>query len=93
MVDLYSKDAAFNDMSTVILKCQCSEGKGRGNPATAVCKGTVVLVCAMKIHKCGAQAQLPSFLISALDGGEWSASHPGRFISEGRFPVTHFMGG
>ena len=27
----------------------------------------------------GVEAQLHSFLTSALDGGEWSASRPGRF--------------
>jgi hypothetical protein len=31
---------------------------------------------------------LHAFLTSALDGGEWSASRPGRFI-----PITHWIGG
>jgi hypothetical protein len=30
---------------------------------------------------------------SALDGGEWSASCPGRFISRERAPSTHWIGG
>jgi hypothetical protein len=33
----------------------------------------------MKKSECGGIA--PPFFASALDGGEWSASHPGRFIS------------
>jgi hypothetical protein len=33
------------------------------------------------------------FLTSALVGGEWSASHPGRFTSEERDPGTHWTGG
>jgi hypothetical protein len=35
-----------------------------------------------------------SFTTSALDGGEWSASRPGRaFIPGGRTPGTHCTGG
>jgi hypothetical protein len=33
------------------------------------------------------------FLISALAGGEWSASRPGRFTPEERDPGTHWIGG
>jgi hypothetical protein len=34
------------------------------------------------------------FLTSALDGGEWSASHPGRDLPPGeRTPSTHWIGG
>jgi hypothetical protein len=33
------------------------------------------------------------FLISALAGGEWSASHPGRFTPWERAPATHWIGG
>jgi hypothetical protein len=32
-------------------------------------------------------------LTSALDGGEWSASHPGRFTPRERAPGTHWIGG
>jgi hypothetical protein len=32
-------------------------------------------------------------LTSALDGGEWSASFPGRFTLRERDPVTHWIGG
>jgi hypothetical protein len=32
------------------------------------------------------------FLISALAGGEWSASRPGRFTSEAGAPGTHWIG-
>jgi hypothetical protein len=32
-------------------------------------------------------------LTSALDGGEWSASHPGRFTPRERALGTHWIGG
>jgi hypothetical protein len=32
-------------------------------------------------------------LTSALNGGEWSASRPGRFTSKERAPGTHWIGG
>jgi hypothetical protein len=32
-------------------------------------------------------------LTSALDGGEWSASRPGRFTPKERVPGTHWTGG
>jgi hypothetical protein len=32
-------------------------------------------------------------MISALDGGEWSASRPGRFIHKERVPGTLWIGG
>jgi len=32
------------------------------------------------------------FLILALDGGEWSASHPSHFTPRGRAPGTHWRG-
>jgi hypothetical protein len=35
----------------------------------------------------------PPFLTTALHGGKWSASSPGRFISEERAPGTHWIGG
>jgi hypothetical protein len=34
-----------------------------------------------------------AFLTSAVDGGEWSASPPGRFIPRERVPATHWIGG
>jgi len=34
---------------------------------------------------------LHSFLISVLDGDEWSASRPSRFIYGKRAPITHWM--
>jgi hypothetical protein len=30
---------------------------------------------------------------SVLDGGEWTASRPGRFTSRGRVPGAHWIGG
>jgi hypothetical protein len=41
----------------------------------------------------GVAVQFHAFLTSALDGGEWSASGTGRFISRERAPVTYRMGG
>jgi hypothetical protein len=32
-------------------------------------------------------------LTSALDGGEWSASRPGRFTPRERAPIIHWIGG
>jgi hypothetical protein len=37
--------------------------------------------------------QIHIFLTSALIGGEWSASRPGRFIPRGRTHGTHWTGG
>jgi hypothetical protein len=34
-----------------------------------------------------------SFSTSALDGGEWSASRPGRALPRERIPGTHCTGG
>jgi hypothetical protein len=34
----------------------------------------------------------PRSLTSTLDGGEWSASRPGRFTSRERVPDTHWVG-
>jgi hypothetical protein len=33
-----------------------------------------------------------AFLNSELDGGEWSASRPGRFTPGVRAPSTHYIG-
>jgi hypothetical protein len=41
----------------------------------------------------GVEVQLHAFSISVLDGGEWSASRPGRFTSRDRAPGTHWIGG
>jgi hypothetical protein len=35
----------------------------------------------------------PPFLTSALDGGEWSASRPGRYTPRERGPGTYRVGG
>jgi hypothetical protein len=35
----------------------------------------------------------PQFLVSAVNGGEWSASHPGRLPPEERAPGAHWLGG
>jgi len=37
----------------------------------------------------GVEVQLPSFLISALDGGEWLASCPSCFTPRGTTPVSN----
>jgi hypothetical protein len=36
--------------------------------------------------------KLHTLLASALDGGEWSASHPGHFNPRVRTPGTHWVG-
>jgi hypothetical protein len=41
----------------------------------------------------GVEVQLHTFLISALDGGEWSVSHPGRFTPRVKAAGTHWIGG
>jgi hypothetical protein len=46
----------------------------------------------MKAHG-GVEVLLHAFFTSALDGGEWSASHPGRFAPRERANCTHWLGG
>jgi hypothetical protein len=41
----------------------------------------------------GVDVQIHIFLTSALVGGEWSASHPGRFTPGERAPSNHCRGG
>jgi hypothetical protein len=41
----------------------------------------------------GVDVNIHVFLTSAVVGGEWSASHPGRFIPGERAPGTHWIGG
>jgi hypothetical protein len=41
----------------------------------------------------GMDVQVHIFLTWAQVGGEWSASHPGRFTSEERAPGTHWIRG
>jgi hypothetical protein len=40
----------------------------------------------------GVEVQFHVFLTSALGGGEWLASRPGRFTSGERVPYTHWTG-
>jgi hypothetical protein len=40
----------------------------------------------------GSGSIAPPFLTSSLDGGEWSASHPSRFIAGEEVPTTHWIG-
>jgi len=39
------------------------------------------------------EVQFHAFLTSALNGGEWSASHPSHFTSRKGAPATHSVGG
>jgi hypothetical protein len=41
----------------------------------------------------GVDVQSHILLTSALAGGEWSASRPGRFTPGERAPSTHWIGG
>jgi hypothetical protein len=45
----------------------------------------------MKVYG-GVVVQMHIFLTSALAGGEWSASRPGRFTPGERAPSTHWTG-
>jgi hypothetical protein len=54
--------------------------------------------CALSQHHAmkaywGVEVQLHAFLTLALNGGEWSASRPGRFTPRERAPGTHWIGG
>jgi hypothetical protein len=61
-------------------------------------KGKVVPVLfetkyhAMKAYW-GMEIKLHTFLISALDGSEWSASRSGRLTTRETAPGTHWIGG
>jgi hypothetical protein len=46
----------------------------------------------MKTYE-GVDVYTQAFLTSALAGGEWSATRPGRFNTEERATITHFIGG
>jgi hypothetical protein len=46
----------------------------------------------MKVYG-GVDVQIHIFLTSALAGGEWSSSRPGRFIPGERVSSTHWIGG
>jgi hypothetical protein len=41
----------------------------------------------------GVDVEIQVFLTSALVGGNWSASRPGRFTPGGRASETHWIGG
>jgi hypothetical protein len=41
----------------------------------------------------GSGGTVPPFLTTALDGGEWSASRPGRLTSGETVKVTRWIGG
>jgi hypothetical protein len=41
----------------------------------------------------GVEINLHAFMTSVLDGGERSASRPGRFTPRERVPGTHWIGG
>jgi hypothetical protein len=42
---------------------------------------------------CGVEVQHHTFMASALDGDEWSASRPSHFTPREREPGTHWIGG
>jgi hypothetical protein len=46
----------------------------------------------MKAYE-GSEGIAPLIVTSALDGGEWSASHPGRFAPRETVPGNHWIGG
>jgi hypothetical protein len=53
---------------------------------------TVKLLSIPQRHIGGVVVELHSFLASALHGGEWLTSRPGRLIT-GKNPGTHSIGG
>ena len=62
------------------------------NSANASKKMKFSLLNAMKAHG-GEEVYIHSFLISALDWGEWSAHAPGLFTTVVGVPSTHWTGG
>jgi hypothetical protein len=81
-----------------MLLCYILQNKKKKNlkGTTGKCKVKLSL-CLIKHHSIktygGVEVYLHAFLISALDGGEWSASHPGRYTNRERSPDTHWIGG
>jgi hypothetical protein len=68
-----------------------------GNEPQGFMKVKVKLfLCLTKHHAMGTIVAvglyLHAFLTSALGGGEWSASRPGRFTPRERVPNTHWVG-
>jgi hypothetical protein len=56
-------------------------------------KSSLVLTKHHVIKMCGGvEVMLHTFLSSALDGGEWPVSHPGRFTHGERTPFAHCTG-
>jgi len=55
-------------------------------------KTVKLFFCTMKTYG-DVKAQPHAFLIPARDGGEWSASRLGRFISGERVLITYWTGG
>jgi hypothetical protein len=57
-------------------------------------KKKVVPLRSIEVHLGDRRYSSYSFLTLALEGGEWSASRPGRAFPPGeRAPSTHFIGG
>jgi hypothetical protein len=77
MYDTYVKVLCKKNKEKIAADISVSYGKGKIHQASH--------------HKevWGSGSIVPSFLSLTLDGGEWLASHPGRFASEERSPSTH----
>jgi hypothetical protein len=80
------------DKANVWQSGRAGKGKGKG-------KGKVVVVPVLLTEHHAMEAYwrvdvwLHTFLTLALDGGEWSASHPGCFTPRERDPGTNWIGG
>ena len=51
-------------------------------------KGEVVPVHTLQAYRETADRSTTAFLTSALNEGEWSATHPGRFVDEEGSPLS-----
>jgi hypothetical protein len=83
--------------TTMSSKCFLLFKFSKPKSAITMVKAKVKLsLCLIKHHAVkmywGVEGHLHTFLASALDGGEWSASRPGRLTPRERAPGTHWIG-
>jgi hypothetical protein len=71
---------------TVYMILNCCKGKGKVVPVLSLSPTPWRRIGEWRYSS-------TNYLTSALDGGEWSASRPGRFTPRERAPGTHWIGG